>query len=310
VNLDLVSRRGALLSLAAGSAVTLSGARETREAATDIRVVVWDERQPDQKRVYPNFIGNHIADHIRTLRGIRVTNSVGLDDPDHGLGGDTLDNCDVLIWWGHIRQGEVPVETGLRIVERIKAGKLSLIALHASHWATPFVESMNEITRIQAARRYPGANVKFEFVPPPGRIQPTYDSLVTPAFYAMQESASVQKVRVDLPLCVFPGYRHDGRPSSMTVLRPDHPIAQGLPPKFEIISTEAYLEPFHVPSPDVVIFQETWFDGGWFRSGMLWELGKGRVFYFRPGHEIYPVYHQELPLKVIENAIRWLGSKG
>ena len=49
-----------------------------------------------------------------------------------------------------------------------------------------------------------------------------------------------------------------------------------------------YDEPFHVPEPDEVILEECWAAGEWFRSGMVWRLGKGRVFYFRPGHETYP----------------------
>jgi hypothetical protein len=73
-----------------------------------------------------------------------------------------------VIWWGHIRQGEVSEEIGTRMFEPIKAGKLSLIALHASHWSVPFMAAMNEVTREEARRQYPGPNVKFEFVPPPG----------------------------------------------------------------------------------------------------------------------------------------------
>ena len=52
----------------------------------------------------------------------------------------------MLVWWGHVRNAEVQPETGKKIVERIKAGKLSLIALHSAHWSTPFVEAMNERT--------------------------------------------------------------------------------------------------------------------------------------------------------------------
>jgi trehalose utilization protein len=69
-----------------------------------------------------------------------------------------------------------------------------------------------------------------------------------------------------------------------------------------------YAEPFHVPEPDTVVFKETFAGGEWFRSGMIWKLGKGKVFYFRPGHETYPVYKEKLPLMVIENAVRWMGS--
>ena len=70
-----------------------------------------------------------------------------------------------------------------------------------------------------------------------------------------------------------------------------------------------YDEPFGVPAPDLVIFEESWKDGEHFRSGALWNIGKGKVFYFRPGHETYPVFRQEFPLKIVENATVWLGAQ-
>ena len=42
---------------------------------------------------------------------------------------------------------------------------------------------------------------------------------------------------------------------------------------------------------------------------MIWNIGKGKVFYFRPGHETYGVYFEPMPLKVLENASRWLGGQ-
>jgi trehalose utilization protein len=54
--------------------------------------------------------------------------------------------------------------------------------------------------------------------------------------------------------------------------------------------------------------EETWEAGESFRSGLIWKNGSGRVFYFRPGHETYPVYKQELPLRIITNAALWLGK--
>ena len=115
--------------------------------------------------------------------------------------------------------------------------------------------------------------------------------------------------RLALPICVFPAYRPDGAPSHVTTLLPNHPIAAGLPAKWDVAQTEMYDEPFHVPLPDAVVFEERWDKGEYFRSGCVWQVGKGRVFYFRPGHEIYPVYKQSEPLRVIENAVRWLGAE-
>ena len=69
-----------------------------------------------------------------------------------------------------------------------------------------------------------------------------------------------------------------------------------------------YDEPFHIPDPDMVIFEERWPAGEWFRSGSVWNIGKGKVFYFRPGHELYPVYKNKNVLKIIENAVIWLGK--
>jgi trehalose utilization protein len=66
-----------------------------------------------------------------------------------------------------------------------------------------------------------------------------------------------------------------------------------------------YGERFDIPNPDKVIFI-SWFEGGEvFRSGCCWERGHGRIFYFRPGHETYPIYHNEQIQKVITNAVRW-----
>ncbi len=273
-----------------------------------IRVLVWDEQQPTQKQAYPNFLGNEIAAHLKSLPGLEVA-SARLDDPEKGLSAAALDKAQVLIWWGHVRHQEVPVEIGRQIVERILAGKLSLIAIHAAHWSVPFMEAMNERTRQEAKKRYPDEKTKFEFVPPPGRVQPTSDSLVTPAFYALKKGKVAASVRVDLPLCVFPDVRADAKPSTITVLKPEHPIMRGVPRTFQIPQTEMYNEPFHIPTPDEVVFEERWAGGEWFRSGMVWNLGKGKVFYFRPGHEIYPIFKKELPLKILENAVRWMGAQ-
>lgn len=274
-----------------------------------IRVVVWDEQQPAQKQAYDNFLGNAIAEHLTKQPGLRVI-SANINQPEKGLPASLLDNTDVLIWWGHVRQDEISQEVSRDIVARIKEGRLAFIALHSAHWANPFVEAMNERTRDDARRRYPdppnGPPVTFDFVAPDGRFVPTADSIVTPAYYAKRRGDQLT-VRVDLPNCVFPAYRPDGKPSTVKVLKPDHPIVAGLPASFQVSQTEMYADPFHVPEPDETLFEETWDAGESFRSGLIWKIGKGRVFYFRPGHETYAVYKQELPLRVVTNAVIWLG---
>ncbi len=86
---------------------------------------------------------------------------------------------------------------------------------------------------------------------------------------------------------------------------PHHPITEGIGEHFEIPAEEMYGEPFGIPTPDELIFI-SWFTGGEvFRSGATWQRGNGKVFYFRPGHETYPTYHQAEVQKVITNAVRW-----
>ncbi len=86
---------------------------------------------------------------------------------------------------------------------------------------------------------------------------------------------------------------------------PGHPITEGLGEYFELPYEEMYGERFDIPEPDKLIFI-SWFEGGEvFRSGCCWERGNGRIFYFRPGHEAYPTYHNENVIRVIANGCRW-----
>jgi trehalose utilization protein len=89
------------------------------------------------------------------------------------------------------------------------------------------------------------------------------------------------------------------------VVNPGHPIAQGLPDYFELEAEEMYGEFFGIPQPDELVFV-SWFTGGEvFRSGCCWHRGQGKVFYFRPGHETYPTYHNPVVHQVLANSIRW-----
>ncbi len=89
------------------------------------------------------------------------------------------------------------------------------------------------------------------------------------------------------------------------VVEPGHPIAAGLGETIELDHEEMYGERFDIPAPDTLVFV-SWFNGGEvFRSGCCYTRGRGKVFYFRPGHESYPTYFHPDVRRVIGNAVRW-----
>ncbi len=104
-------------------------------------------------------------------------------------------------------------------------------------------------------------------------------------------------------------WRIDNKREILWVVDPSHPIAAGIGEKLELPQTEMYGEWFQIPAPDELVFI-SWFEGGEvFRSGCCWKRGHGRVFYFRPGHETLPIYHNPDIHKVLRNAARWAANQ-
>lgn len=99
-------------------------------------------------------------------------------------------------------------------------------------------------------------------------------------------------------------WRHGDREKLWCVC-PTHPIAKGVPACIDILQEEMYGECFDIPRPDDIIFIG-WFSGGEvFRSGVTFTRGRGRIFYFQPGHEEAPIYEHPDIQRVIVNAVRW-----
>ena len=219
-----------------------------------IRVVVWNEFQHEKQEekiaaIYPDGMHGAIAANLRQNFNLEVKTAT-LDEPDCGLGGDALDNTDVLIWWGHMAHGRVPDELVKKIYDRVQAG-MGLIALHSSHASKIFAKIC-------------GTNS--------GNLK----------------------------------WREDGDKEILWVTDPTHPIVAGLEKDHIILEhEETYGEHFDIPAPDELIFV-SWFTGGEvFRSGLTYKRGLGKIFYFRPGHETFPTYHNKEVMKVIENAVLW-----
>ncbi len=99
-------------------------------------------------------------------------------------------------------------------------------------------------------------------------------------------------------------WRHGDR-EKLWCIDPTHPIAQGVPACIDIPEEEMYGECFDIPRPDDIIFIG-WFAGGQvFRSGVTFTRGRGKIFYFQPGHEEAPVYQHPDIQRIIINAVRW-----
>lgn len=100
-------------------------------------------------------------------------------------------------------------------------------------------------------------------------------------------------------------WREIGERQRLWNVNPGHPIANGIGECVVIEHEEMYGEFFDIPEPDSLVFTG-WFQGGEvFRSGCCFHRGLGKIFYFQPGHETYPIYHDPQILKIINNAVVW-----
>ncbi len=100
-------------------------------------------------------------------------------------------------------------------------------------------------------------------------------------------------------------WRENGDMERVWNINPAHPIAKGIGRYFELPHVETYAEPFGIPNPDEVIFMG-WYEGGeLFRSGCTFHRENGRIFYFQPGHETYPIFHDSNVQTIIRNAVYW-----
>lgn len=89
------------------------------------------------------------------------------------------------------------------------------------------------------------------------------------------------------------------------VTAPYHPIAAGVDNIIELPEEELYGEYFDIPKPDDIIFTGWFKSGAVFRSGVTFTRGNGKIFYFQPGHEAYPIYYHPQIQKIITNAVYW-----
>lgn len=218
-----------------------------------IKVTVWNEYRHEREdgkiaEIYPDGIHQVIAESLRK-EGLPEVKTAVLDDPEHGLTEEVLNDTDVLIWWGHIAHEEVKDEVVERVAKHVLNGK-GLIVLHSGHGSKIFSKLLGTQT---------------------GALK----------------------------------WRDVGEKERLWVIEHGHPITEGIGEYIELPQEEMYGERFEIPAPDKLVFV-SWFEGGEvFRSGCCYERGKGKIFYFRPGHEAFPTFYHPDIQKVIANAVRW-----
>ena len=104
------------------------------------------------------------------------------------------------------------------------------------------------------------------------------------------------------------GWRESEDFERVWVCKPYHPIAKGIDRYIKLEHEETYAEPFDIPEPEQTVFIGAYEGGEVFRSGCCYRRGNGKIFYFQPGHEAYPTYHNKDVQTVIRNAVYWAVS--
>jgi len=108
------------------------------------RVTVWNEGRHEKLdaaigKIYPEGIHGAIATGLRA-KGLTVRTAT-LEEPEHGLTEDVLNQTDVLLWWGHMAHNEVNDAVVERVHQRVLAG-MGLIVLHSGHKSKIFMKLM------------------------------------------------------------------------------------------------------------------------------------------------------------------------
>ena len=216
-----------------------------------IKVTIWNEFRhekisPAISAIYPEGIHRAIGKGI-AADDLEIRFAT-LDEPEHGLTDEVINNTDVLIWWGHCAHNEVQDEIVEKVHKRVLEG-MGLIVLHSGHFSKIF-------------RKVTGCSCSLKW----------------------REAAERER---------------------LWNIAPYHPITQGIGEYFEIPHEEMYGERFDIPKDGEIIFISHFEGGNVFRSGVTFERGYGKIFYFQPGHESYPNYYQKEILQIIGNAVRW-----
>ena len=218
-----------------------------------IRITVFNEffhekKDPAVREIYPDGIHKTLKENLSddeiTVQTVTLDNVNDITD-------ELLKNTDVLIWWGHMKHGDVPDEVAKRVQNAVLSGMGSFF-LHSAPHSKPV------------------------------------------------------KLLMGTPCSL--SWREDGDREYLWAVDPSHPIAEGVDRFVRLDHEETYSEPFSIPEPDKLIFIGSFEGGEVLRAGCCYRRGYGKIFYFQPGHETYPIYHNPQIIRIIKNAAHWAYS--
>ncbi|GGJ50768.1 ThuA domain-containing protein [Virgibacillus salexigens] len=219
-----------------------------------MKVTIWNEfrhekENPKVEEIYPKGIHDTLSQFL--VEAGLDTQTATLDEPEHGLTDEVLEETDVLVWWGHKAHHEVEDTIAEKVKVRVLEG-MGLVVLHSGHFSKVFKKLMGTTCDLK--------------------------------------------------------WREADDKERLWVVDPSHPITAGIGEYVELEKEEMYGEHFDIPVPDELIFV-SWFEGGEvFRSGATFKRGQGKIFYFRPGHETYPTYHNNEIQRIITSGVKWAAS--
>jgi trehalose utilization protein len=263
--------------VAAGASPADNQEQEANMSSKPIRVVVWDENPPHvPKAVYPKGIRGAVADGLRELGSAQLqVSEAHLDEPGQGVPAEKLAQTDVLLWWGHVRHGQVSEETVARVVERVHKHGLGFIALHSAHHSRTFKGILNCTGHLKGGWREDDQPEEIRVAAPRHPI-----------------AAGIQDFT--LPKEEMYGSPFETPPPQVVVLQSYFPAGGEYFPSGAVWTVGEGIDPKFECGPGKGIGQGE---------------GTGRVFYFRPGHESAPTYFDANVRKVLLNAVRWAGKQ-
>ncbi len=232
-------------------------------------VVCWSEGTAPED-VFPSDINTAVAEGlVEALPNWEVV-VAGIDQAAQGLPDELLGRCDVLVWWGHQRHGDVEDALVDKIVKRVTEDGMGFIALHSAHFAKPNIALMSQMAT---------------------------------------DPELLKQVRPEGRVAAWGAYVGDSVELTVIATDAGHPIARGVPERFTIAHHERYSDPYAVPPAEAIVFEgdAKLKDGEIDHSqqGFCWTIGKGRMFYFQAGHETDPVFYDPNVRTIVANAVTW-----